>query len=210
MRRDSYHHGDLTNALTGAAIQLARTGGPGAVVLREAARQVGVSATAAYRHFAGHGELLLAVKDQAQSELARRMREELAGLPVERDPARHAVRQLHALGTGYVRFALTEPGLFRTAFCHVEFKTGQEYDIDDAPAYRLLGEVLDALVEAGAMPAARRPYAPVAAWSAVHGLALLLLDGPLGDVPDDDADPLIAATVDVTVAGLCAPAPDRA
>jgi hypothetical protein len=112
------------------------------------------------------------------------------------------------VGIAYVRFALTEPGLFRTAFCHVESKTAQEYDIEDAPAYRLLGELLDALVEAGAMPAGRRPYAPVAAWSAVHGLALLLLDGPLADLPGDHLDPLVAATVDVTVAGLCAPAPD--
>src|SRR5215475_796947 len=113
--RGSYHHGDLANALSSAALDLARRGGPEAVVLREAARQVGVSATAAYRHFAGHGELLHAVKDQAQSELAGRMREELGRLPVEPDPVQHAVRQLRALGTGYVRFALTEPGLFRTA-----------------------------------------------------------------------------------------------
>src|SRR5215468_602865 len=153
--RDRYHHGDLPNALSAAAFDLARGGGPGAVVLREAARQVGVSATAAYRHFAGHGELLHAVKDQAQSELARRMREELAGLPVEPDPVQQAVRRLRALGTAYVRFALTEPGIFRTAFCHIDFKTGQESAIDAAPSYRLLGEVLDAMVVAGAMPAAR-------------------------------------------------------
>ena len=50
LRRDRYHHGDLANALTLAATDLAREGGPEAVVLRQAARQVGVSATAAYRH----------------------------------------------------------------------------------------------------------------------------------------------------------------
>ena len=206
VQRDSYHHGDLTNALTGAAIQLARTGGPAAVVLREAARQVGVSATAAYRHFAGHGELMHAVKDQAQVQLARQMRDELDALPAEPDPGRDAVRRLRGLGAGYVRFALAEPGLFRTAFCHVEFKSPPDAAIDDAPAYRLLGEVLDALVASGAMPASRRPGAPVAAWSAVHGLALLLLDGPLADLPPDQLDPLIGATVNMVVAGLCAPA----
>jgi hypothetical protein len=56
------------------------------------------------------------------------------------------------------------------------------------------------------MPAARRPYAPTAAWSAVHGLALLLLDGPLADIPADQVDALIGGTVEVIVAGLCAPA----
>jgi AcrR family transcriptional regulator len=206
MQRSSYHHGDLTNALTDAAIQLARDGGPGAVVLREAARQVGVSATAAYRHFAGHGELMHAVKDQAQAQLARRMQEELAALPAERDNGADAVRRLRAIGAGYVRFALTEPGLFRTAFCHLEFKSADDPGIDSAPSYQMLGEVLDAMVEAGAMPAARRPYAATAAWSAVHGLALLLLDGPLADIPADQVDALIGGTVDVIVAGLCAPA----
>ncbi|HKS99193.1 MAG TPA: TetR family transcriptional regulator, partial [Rugosimonospora sp.] len=78
LRRESYHHGDLANALTVAATDLARSGGPEAVVLREAARQVGVSATAAYRHFAGHGELIHAVKQAAQAGIADCMRAELA------------------------------------------------------------------------------------------------------------------------------------
>jgi len=45
--RASYHHGDLPNALADAATDLARGGGPEAVVLREAARRAGVSAAAA-------------------------------------------------------------------------------------------------------------------------------------------------------------------
>ena len=115
--RGRYHHGDLANALTVAATQLAREGGPEAVVLREAARSVGVSATAAYRHFAGHGDLIHAVKERAQAALADRMRAELAAGEPETDPARDALRRLFAIGIGYLNFALTEPGLFRTAFC---------------------------------------------------------------------------------------------
>src|SRR3954462_15106324 len=79
--RGSYHHGDLANALTTAATQLARDGGPEAVVLREAARKVGVSATAAYRHFAGYDDLIHAVKECAQDDLAEAMRTELAASP---------------------------------------------------------------------------------------------------------------------------------
>jgi hypothetical protein len=51
-QRDSYHHGDLYNALVEAAVDLARSGGPEAVVLRKVARRVSVSVTSAYRHFA--------------------------------------------------------------------------------------------------------------------------------------------------------------
>ena len=41
--RKTFRHGDLRNALVAAGLELARTGGPGAVVLREATRQAGVS-----------------------------------------------------------------------------------------------------------------------------------------------------------------------
>src|SRR5260370_6395383 len=55
--RSSYHHGDLPNALTDAATEMARQGGPDAVVLRAVAPATGVSAAAAYPHFTAHGEL---------------------------------------------------------------------------------------------------------------------------------------------------------
>jgi hypothetical protein len=42
-----------------------------------------------------------------------------------------------------------------------------------------LGAALDGLVEAGVLPPERRPGAEFLAWSAVHGLAMLLIDGPL-------------------------------
>src|ERR1700760_2650121 len=59
-------------------VELARTGGPGAVVLREAARMVGVVPNAAYRHFADRDELLAAVCAQAMGELAGRMADDVA------------------------------------------------------------------------------------------------------------------------------------
>src|SRR4029078_7242361 len=111
MTRANYHHGDLANALTVAAPQLARDGGPEAVVLREAARKVGVSATAAYRHFAGHGELIDAVKECAINGLADAMEMEVAGDPPLTDPVEDAIRRWRALGRGYLSFSLTEPGL---------------------------------------------------------------------------------------------------
>src|ERR1700760_1923807 len=59
--RGTYRHGDLRRALLDAGIDLARAGGPDAVVLREATRRAGVVPNAAYRHFADRDELLAAV-----------------------------------------------------------------------------------------------------------------------------------------------------
>src|SRR6185369_11009762 len=203
MTRETYHHGDLANALTVAATQLARDGGPEAVVLREAARTVGVSATAAYRHFAGHGDLIHAVKDNAQEALAESMRAGLTTSEPSNDPAGEALRQLYAIGIGYLRFALAEPGLFRTAFCRAD-KGSEEQAAERAasPAYQLLSETLDRLVSAGLLPPERRPYAEIFAWSCTHGLATLIVDGPLSNLPDDERDAAIQRCLDGVVHGL--------
>src|ERR1700726_860340 len=81
--RATYRHGDLRRALLEAGIDLAREGGPAAVVLREATRRAGVVPNAAYRHFASRWELLQAVRSAALSALAVAMEAELAKLPHE-------------------------------------------------------------------------------------------------------------------------------
>jgi Transcriptional regulator len=206
MKRPSYHHGDLANALTTAATQLAREGGPDAIVLREAARQVGVSATAAYRHFASHGDLMYAVKKRAIDELAAGMRAELAATDPAPDPKVEALRRLRALGLGYLRFALAEPGLFRTAFCRPTPGMPEEpgHEVTLAGAYQMLTDCLDSFVAAGLLPLERRPWAEMFAWSSVHGLAMLLLDGPLRHCPPPDRERVIARVLDGVAAGLTA------
>ena len=68
--RSTYRHGDLRRALLDAGIELARDGGPDAVVLREATRRAGVVPNAAYRHFASRHALLVAVRAAALSAVA--------------------------------------------------------------------------------------------------------------------------------------------
>src|SRR5882724_11399971 len=100
--RTTFRHGDLRRALLEAGIELARAGGPDAVVLREATRRAGVVPNAAYRHFASRQELLQAVRAAALSALATAMESELAGLRRRRDPAAfaRARQQLSALRAG--------------------------------------------------------------------------------------------------------------
>ena len=70
----AYHHGDLRAALIDAGLQLTRSGGPEALTIREATRRAGVSANAAYRHFADREALLTAVAMAIQDRMAARMR----------------------------------------------------------------------------------------------------------------------------------------
>ncbi len=201
--RGSYHHGNLTQALTEAATSLAQAGGPEAVVLREAARKVGVSATAAYRHFNGHSELKEAVKNEAQARLSEHMRAATATSEPLADPAAEALRKLRAIGEGYIAFARAEPGLYRTAFCRIE-KDDHDSNLEmlDSPAYDLLASVLDEVLATGAMRPERRPFAEAVAWSSAHGLAMLIIDGPLAYFDEEVIQATHRAALDVLIAGF--------
>src|SRR5215469_15861023 len=108
--------GTVRDGLVAAGLELARAGGPDAVVLREATRTVGVVPNAAYRHFADRDELLAAVCIEAMGELAARMAADVARVRGKYGDAGAARRRLRAIGRAYLEFARDEPGLFATAF----------------------------------------------------------------------------------------------
>lgn len=182
--RTTFRHGDLRRALLQAGIELARGGGPEAIVLREATRRAGVAPNAAYRHFSSHRDLLQAVRAAALSSLAVSIEAEIVRAQRRKcSPAQLARATLRAVGSGYLKFALAETGLFRTAFSTPDPVEG---DVDAAKTgksglnpFQLLGSALDLLVATGVLPRERRPGAEYLAWSAVHGLALLIIEGPL-------------------------------
>jgi AcrR family transcriptional regulator len=185
--RRTYHHGDLRQALLEAGIALARAGGPEAVVLREATRRASVVPNAAYRHFVSRDALLQEVRAAALSMLALAMEKELIRQRRRKQGKDAARASLRAIGIAYLRFARTEPGLFRTAF---GVPGNPETTTQPAMAgkrglnpFQLLSTALDELVQAGVLPVQQRPDAEYLAWSAVHGLAMLVLEGPLRRLP---------------------------
>lgn len=171
--RSTYHHGDARAALTGAALRLARTGGPDAVTLRAAARDVGITAAAVYRHFATAEDLLEAVKSRALG---------LLGDSVDRaDPLGAGMdvpARVRALAEAYAAFARQSPGLFAMA-CH-----GDPRGVRDVLCSRV-----DRL-----LPTPAPPELGHAVWCAVHGTALL---------PADDGCPTgLAHVLDIVLAAL--------
>ncbi|HEX4252402.1 MAG TPA: TetR/AcrR family transcriptional regulator [Pseudonocardia sp.] len=213
-KRDTYRHGDLRRALVEAGVDLARHGGPDAVVLRAATRRVGVAPNAAYRHFADRDALQRAVCAAAQGELARAMEAEFDALAsdvlaADAEPVAAARARLRAIGVGYLRFARTEPGLFRTAFSvptDLSGSTSPQLAGDTGhPPFELLSGALDELTSLGALPPDRRPGAEFIAWSAVHGLAVLLIDGPLRGVTSTEIGDIERRVLDTVEQGLLPP-----
>jgi AcrR family transcriptional regulator len=175
----AYHHGDLRNALITAAAELAQKGGgPTSVTIRAAAREVGVTPTAAYRHFANHDELLGATKDRAIELMGEHMRAELEKRKPVDDPVRAALGRLAAVGRGYLSFAHAEPGLFRTVFTAGGTVLEEDMQREDDNPFQMLLVSLDELVAVGHLAPANRELAEVALWATVHGMAMLF-DGPL-------------------------------
>lgn len=178
--KQSYHHGDLRAALVEAGLRLVaeRDAAPG---LREVARAVGVSATAVYRHFPDKDALLAALAREGLDRLG-------AAQAAAAEAAGGGARGFAATGKAYVRFALANPALFRMIFACVPGAPRANLTAQDDSATLLLRE--NAMRVAGGEGAAARVVA-LRAWSLVHGLALLMLDGL---VEADDA--LVDAVLD--------------
>ena len=211
--RSTFRHGDLRRALLDAGVALAREGGPGAIVLREATRRAGVVPNAAYRHFESRQALLEAVRAAALAALARAIEAEIDAVQQLPEPRRRARAAFRGVGLGYLRFARQEPGLFRTAFAARPFDVHERAAQDDAARgasgmdpFELLCHALDGLVQAGVLPAARRQGAEFLAWSAVHGLAMLQLDGPLRGLGEAPSQALAERLVAMVEQGLLAEA----
>ncbi|MEO7854737.1 MAG: TetR/AcrR family transcriptional regulator [Rubrivivax sp.] len=167
--RESYHHGDLRSALLDAGLRLLEARTADDLGLRELAREVGVSATAIYRHFPDKGALMSALASEGLERLAQ----------AQRTATRSAGGgKAGFLGSGlaYVRFATQNPALFRLIFSSAPSADPLEASLGSvSAAMRGLRQDIEALTPAG-LPAAERKAAALHAWALAHGLAQLVLD----------------------------------
>src|SRR6202030_3189327 len=167
-KRKTFRHGDLRNALVTAGLEVARVGGPNAVILREATRQAGVSPNAAYRHFANQAELLDAVRSACLSRVAAAIEDEMKKCRPGRNPQAFARKSLRAVGMGYLGFAMKEPGVFRTAFSvppPVHSPNPANTASMGLNAFQLLSLALDRMLAGGLISKKVRQDAEYLAWS---------------------------------------------
>jgi AcrR family transcriptional regulator len=209
VHRDGYHHGDLRNALVASAVRLIETSGTSSFSLREAAREVGVSANAAYRHFDDKSALMTAVAAFGFRQLATQMVGAMASAAGGRAKGPASVARFKAVGRAYVEFAVAHPELFRVMFgeCGAECRQAEPGDDATEDPWSLLGKTLDALVADGLLATEVRPGAELKAWSVVHGFASLALDGLAALPSADERAAALEALLEFTVVGLCAQTP---
>lgn len=201
-----YHHGDLRRALTSAGIDLIAEQGVGALTLRAVARRAGVSHNAPYNHFVDKAALLAAIVESGFAQLE-------AALDSAYQRTEGALLdRVCATGAAYVRFAISQPALFRLMF-RPELREQSKSDRkaqESSPLQNPKGAVgvliagLHCSQEAGEVVDGDEAVLALASWSLVHGLAELLLNGKLDELastPDAAAD-LALRVVDVLSMGL--------
>jgi AcrR family transcriptional regulator len=176
--RDRYHHGDLRRSLLQAGREILAERGVDALTLREVARRAKVSQAAPYHHFAGKAELVSAIAQHGFEDFAGALR---AGADAA---SGGALQRLTGMGLAYVRFAVAHPNLFRLLFRpELRGRTPERPAAEamaraGSAAYQVFLDAVTAAVEEGSVQGSVEDVA-VASLSIVHGLATLLVDGPV-------------------------------
>ena len=156
-----YHHGDLRAALLRAAVEAIGQAGPAGMSLRDVARRAGVSHAAAAYHFGDKAGLLTAVAAQGYRMLTQELQN-----------AHDSGRGFLEVGVAYVRFAVSHRAHFEVMY-RPELYRPDDAEVREARAGAAV------LLYGTASPDAGQLAAGAAAWSLVHGLATLWLNGNL-------------------------------
>jgi AcrR family transcriptional regulator len=105
---NTYHHGDLRDALVKAALKEAEQGGPEAISIKALAKELGVSQPAPYRHFADRDALLEAVTAEAFRQFNAILQEAI------RKPSKRS--KLSRFAQAALDFGLKRNGIYRLMF----------------------------------------------------------------------------------------------
>jgi AcrR family transcriptional regulator len=190
---NTYHHGDLRDALLKAALQEVELGGPEAINISALAKKLGVSQPAPYKHFADREALLTAATAEAFRQFTATLRAAI-GEPSKRS-------KLSRLAHATVDFGLRRNGIYRLMFAsRIMACTPKSSELHGA-AMETFGLLLEAL-EAPAVGFLRERSA-LKIWAALHGVVMLAEQGLLtGQVAHISREELVEDIVGQAKLGL--------
>ena len=198
MRKKAYHHGDLRNAIIQEATARARVSGEKAIVLREIAPSIGVSATAAYRHFTNRQQLVEEVSARGFSALGAHI-----SLPrvtgSEAAPALAACADLRNAAVAAVQFTAAEP-----AWARMMIEMLGSSEVVAAQAWEVFGsvqEIIDRGVDAGAFVGGTDIRESRVLWAGIDGLCSHAMFG-LYPMDTPEAVHAITRTIDLCMTDI--------
>ena len=190
---NTYHHGDLRDALVQAALGEVELGGPEAISISALAKKLGVSQPAPYKHFADRETLLTAVTAEAFRQFNTILRGSI-GKPSKRS-------KLSRLAQATLDFGLRRNGIYRLMFASRIMACapkGSELHVAAMETFELLLESLEA-------PAVGllRERSALQIWAALHGVVMLAEQGLLtGELANVSREELVEDIVEQTKLAL--------
>lgn len=177
---DAHHHGNLKEALVSYTLSAADEGALSELSVRKAARDLGVSPGAAYRHFPDKDALMRTVAARGFDALADAF-EKAVPFKSSAKTADEARARFVRLAMAYTEFAQTRTELWRLMFGPLGLAANSQ--TDRPSTYDWLAKCLGDLVEFDLIvkPQAEHQFF---AWSAIHGLSDLQNSPAIGDQPN--------------------------
>jgi AcrR family transcriptional regulator len=203
--RQTYHHGNLREALVGAARDLIAERGPAGFTLVEAARRAGVSAAAPYRHFKDRDALVAEVCRRGFEEFGRRLSDAWAGAEADLSGA------FSRMGQTYLVFAQEEPGYYGAMFAPGPMRSPNPPSQAARDTFTALRGAIARLLGKGRRDPHNLNLLAYEVWALTHGIATLAAAGFLGSGSNAPAPTaLLEAGVGALMAGTTAQARARA
>jgi AcrR family transcriptional regulator len=190
---NTYHHGDLRDALIEAALREVELGGPEAISISALAKKLGVSQPAPYKHFADRETLLVAVTAEAFRQFNAILRQSIE------EPSKRS--KLSRFAQAALAFGLCRNGIYRLMFASRIMACAPKSSELHGAAMETFGLLLEAL-EAPAVGFLRERSA-LKIWAALHGVIMLAEQGLLtGQAAQTSREELIEDIVEQTKLAL--------
>jgi len=174
-KKNTYHHGDLKNALIKAGTEILAKKGVGGLSLRKVAQKAGVSHAAPYAHFADKQALIAAISTEGFRQLYEQV------ITVTELYADDPARQLLEAAWTYVQFAMNDPDQFKIMFSSALEKEKEYPDFVEMSQqnFRQVVAIVASCQEERVLASGPGELTAVTVWGAVHGLIALLLEGQI-------------------------------
>ena len=182
--KPKYHHGDLRSALINATIEIITEHGIDSITMRRLSEWVGVSRTAAYRHFKNKEALLTATAITGFEKFS-------AALQAARlDKSRDEIERFREMGRAYLQFATQNPAYYRLMFGNSVSQQNEALSLAAKSASDALSTMVETLQQKGLIASDSTRIQAIYIWSLMHGLASLIINNKL----QSDDDPTEIAT----------------
>ena len=172
MTFNTYHHGNLKDALITASLEILSEQGIDGLSLRKVAKKVGVSHTAPYNHFADKQALLAAISTAGHGQLYQTLSRVFEKV---KDSSTDIITEI---AWAYLQFALDDPGRFKLMFSGAleEEKDHPEFIEISIKNIALLEEIIEFCKNKGQINAGRADIIVMRLWSSAHGFTNLVLE----------------------------------